>query len=91
MTAPAARSNGHDTGSHLGYIHVDGQSLVNDLNAMGRTMVRVETTVNNVQDKVNGISTRLDKIEPRVWAIPGGSLVVAVAALVISAWGKFGG
>lgn len=91
MAAPAARSNGHDHGPHLGFIHIDGQSLVTDLNAVTHTMVRVETTVNHTQTQVTGIDTRLRQLEVKVWAIPGGALIIAGIALLITIWDKFGG
>lgn len=91
MAAPAARSNGHDHGPHLGFIHIDGQSLVTDINAVSHAMVRVETTVNHTKTQVTGIDDRLRQLEVKVWAIPSASLVVGVAALLVSIWVKFGG
>lgn len=91
MAAPAARSNGHDHGPHLGFIHIDGQSLVNDLNVVSHSMVRVETTVNHTQAQVTGIDTRLRQLEVKVWAIPSGAIVLGVVALVISIWGQVRG
>jgi hypothetical protein len=91
MAAPAARSNGHDHGPHLGFIHIDGQSLVTDLNAVTHTMVRVETTVNHTQKQVTDIDKRLREIEVKVWAIPGAAVIIAGIALLITIWDKFGG
>lgn len=91
MAAQAARSNGHDHGPHLGFIHIDGQSLVTDINAVSHTMVRVETTVNHTQAQVTGIDTRLRQLEVKVWAIPSGAIVLGVVALVISIWGQIRG
>lgn len=91
MAGAPARSNGHDHGPHLGFIHIDGQSIVTDLNAVSHAMVRVETTVNHTRTEVTSIDNRLRQLEVKVWAIPSGALVVAGIALLISIWDKFGG
>lgn len=94
MAAPAARSNGHEPQqheAHLGFIHIDGASMYQQVNNTSLTMVRVETTVNNVQTQVTSIAGRLDKLEPKVWAIPGAGVIIAAAALVIALWDKLGG
>lgn len=92
MSAPAARSNGHEPHeAHLGFIHIDGAAMYQQINNDRLAMVRVETTLNNVQTKVGEIDGRLQKLEPKVWAIPGAATVIAAAALIVTMWDKFGG
>lgn len=89
--APAPRSNGHDPGPHLGFIHIDGASMYQQMTDDRLAMARVETTVNSVQEKVTNIDTRLRALEPKVWAIPSAAALLGLAALAVSLWDKFGG
>lgn len=92
MAAPATRSNGHEPHEpHLGFIHIDGASMYQQLNDDRLAMVRVETTLNSVQTQVGSIDTRLRALEPKVWAIPAAGTIIAAAALIITLWDKFGG
>lgn len=91
MPAPATRPNGHEHEPGIAFVHIDGASMYQQMTNTSLTMVRVETTVNNVQAQVTNISTRLDKLEPKVWAIPSAATIIAGAALAVALWDKFGG